>query len=180
MKNYVTIFRLLIWFFLFILVMPLSVYSAEIPLKIGYVDLQKTLNDSQAGQKAKKAMTELISAKQKNADEKTKEIEKLKAEIDKQATVLSPETKKQKEEKLEREIRDYQRMVRDTQEELQKKEIELTSTIIKDLRDIVKKIGEEEGYTIILEHAEGGILYSSPAYDLTEKVMKRYDQIQKK
>jgi len=171
---------------LVLLILPLSfgiAFGSEaspVTVKIGYVDLQKALNDSYAGQRAKKTMTDLITAKQKSVDDKASEIERLRSEIDKQATVLSPEVKKQKEERLEREIRDYQRMVRDTQEELQKKEADLTNSIIKDLRDIVKKIGEEEGYTIILEQAEGIILYSSPDYDLTEKVIKRYDQIQKR
>lgn len=154
------------------------VYGADI--KIGYVDLQKALNDSQVGQKAKKIMTDLITAKQKSVDEKGAEIEKLRAEIEGQATVLSPEVKKQKEEKLERDIRDYQRMVRDTQEELQKKEMGLTNTIIKELREIVNKIGKEEGYTIILEQAEDIILYATAEHDLTEKIIKIYDEAQKK
>lgn len=154
--------------------------SSSVPVKIGYVDLQKALNDSQAGQKAKKVLTDLVAAKQKSVDDKASEIEKLKTELDRQATVLSPEAKKQKEERLERDLRDYQRMIRDTQEELQKKEADLTNSIIRDLREIVRKIGEEEGYTLILEQVEGIILYSSPSYDLTEKVLKRYDQTQKK
>jgi outer membrane protein len=182
MKVFVVSFGLVVGLVLLISVMPLAAATAsesEKPLKIGYVDLQKALNDSQAGQKAKKTLTELIAAKQKSVDEKGTELEKLRAELDKQATVLSPDAKKQKEEKLERDIRDYQRMVRDTQEELQKKESELTSSIIKDLREIIKNVGEEEGYTVILEQAEGVILYSSPTYDLTEKVIKRYDQQKK-
>ncbi|MEK6693068.1 MAG: OmpH family outer membrane protein [Nitrospirota bacterium] len=155
-------------------------YGAENPLKIGYVDLQKGLNDSQSGQKAKKTITGLVSSKQKIIEEKRAEIEKLRAEIEKQSTVLSPEAKKQKEEKLERDQRDLQRIARDAQEELQKKELELTNSIIKEMREIVKKIAEEEGYTFVLLHDENIILYSTPAHDLTEKVIKRYDQAQKK
>ncbi len=156
-----------------------SAYGAEKTLKIGYVDIQKAVNESQAGQKAKKAMEDLMMAKEKSVEDKAKEIEKLKAEIEKQATVLSPEAKKQKEEKLEKDWRDYQRMIRESQEEIQKKEIELVNPIIKGLRETIKQIGEGEGYTIILQKADL-ILYSSPVYDLTEKVIKRYDQPQKK
>lgn len=156
-----------------------SAYGAEKTLKIGYVDIQKAVNESQTGQMAIKTMTDIMMAKQKSVEDKGKEIEKLKAEVEKQAAVLSPEAKKQKEEKLEKDWRDYQRMVRDSQEEVQKKEIELINPIIKGLRGIIKQIGEEEGYTIILQKADL-ILYSSPAYDLTEKVIKRYDQPQKK
>lgn len=183
MKSFFAGFGMIVGLVFFISVMPFienTASGAENPVKIGYVDLQKALNDSQSGQKAKKAMTELITSKQKSVDEKAMEIERLRTELDKQATVLSPDAKKQKEEKLERDLRDYQRMVKDTQEELQKREMELTTSIIRDLREIIKKLGEEEGYTIILEYAEGFILFSSPNYDLTEKVIKRYDQIQKK
>lgn len=175
--------RLVSWLILIIPVLFLNVgmaSAAEKPVKIGVVDLQKSLNDSQAGQKAKKSLTELITAKQKSVDGKASEIEKLRMELDKQSTVLSPEAKKQKEEKLERDMRDYQRMVKDTQEELQKKESELTTSIIKELRQIVKKIGDDEGYTIIFEQVEGIILYASSEYDLTERVIKTFDNAQKK
>ena len=154
-----------------------SALAAEvITVKIGYVDLVKSLNESEAGKKAKTDLEFLIKTKQTTIDEKGKAIEKAKADLEKQSSVLSPDARKAKEEEMERMLRDYQRLVADSQNEVKKKEGELTNDILKDLRTIVQKIGEDEGYTLILESAEGQILYAKKEADLTEVVIKKFNE----
>lgn len=153
-----------------------SMAAELITVRIGYVDLVKALNESESGKKAKADLEFLIKTKQTTIDEKGKAIEKAKADIEKQSSVLSPDARKTKEEEMERLLRDYQRLVADSQNEVKKKESELTSDILKDLRAIVQKIGEDEGYTLILESAEGQILYAKKESDLTETVMKKYNE----
>lgn len=149
-------------------------------LKIGSVDLVKALNESEAGKKAKADLEFLIKTKQSSLNEKGAVIEKMKTDMDKQSSVLSADARKSKEEELERSIRDYQRQVADSQNEVKKKEGELTGDIIKELRDIVQKIGGEEGYTIILEGGEGQILYAKKEIDLTDSLIKRHNALKAK
>jgi outer membrane protein len=144
--------------------------------KIGHVDLVKALNESESGKKAKADLEFMIKSKQSTIDEKGKAIERAKADIEKQASVLSQDARKTKEEELESLLRDYQRLVADSQKEVKKKEGELTGDIIKELRGIVQKIGQEEGYTLILESAEGQILYAAKEIDLTETVIKKFNE----
>lgn len=157
-----------------ILIIGQAVFAAD--LKIGFVNLMKALNESDSGKKAKTDLEFLIKTKQTAIDEKGKAIEKLRADLEKQASILSPEARKTKEEELESLIRDYQRLVTDSQNAVKKKEGEFTSEIIKDLRAIIKTIGEDEGYTVILEDADGLILFSQKDLDLTEKVLKSYNE----
>jgi outer membrane protein len=149
-------------------------------IKIGSVDLVKALNDSDAGKKAKTDLEFLIKTKQSSLDEKGKAIEKTKSEIDKQASVLSADARKSKEEELERMIRDYQRLVTDSQNEVKKKEGEFTLDIIKELRQIIEKIGADEGFTIILEGGEGQIIYAKKEIDLTDTVIKKHNELKTK
>ncbi len=166
-------------FVVVVLLVNTPVLTAE-TIKIGYVNLQRALNESEAGKNAKKQMEDIIASKQKGINEKEKEIDRLKTEIDRQKAVLSAEAKKKKEDTLEREMRDYQRLLRDSQEEVQKKEMELTSEILRELRTVVNRIGKDEGYTMIFEHAEGIILYGSPSVDLTDRVIKIINETKKK
>lgn len=152
-----------------------SIASAE-TLKVGVVDLLKALNESDAGKRAKADLESLIKSKQASIEEKGKTIEKLKIDLEKQAAIISPEAKKAKEEELERLIRDYQRIVADSQAEVKKKEGELTGEILKDLRNTINKIASEEGYSLVLEYAEGIILYANKSLDITDKVIKRYNE----
>lgn len=144
--------------------------------KIGYADLRVALNESDAGKKAKIELESLIKTKQAVIDEKGKSIEKLKGELEKQTSVLSGEARKSKEEEIERLVRDYQRLVQDAQNDVKKKETELTGSILKELRDVVEKIGKDEGYSLIIENVEGIILYAKKDLDITDKVIKNFNE----
>jgi len=162
-------------FALFIL--PVSLPAAD-TVKFGAIDIQKVLNDSEAGKKAKIDLENLIKSKQVTIDEKGKAIEKLKADIEKQSSVLSADARKNKEDELEKLVREYQRLVQDSQAEVKKKEGELTDSVLKEIREIVDKIGGEEEYSLILE--KGMILYSSKGIDITDSVLKKYDELKAK
>lgn len=150
--------------------------SAAEALKVGIVDLFRALNESEAGKKAKTDLEVMIKSKQTVIDEKGKKLEALKVDLEKQAAIISAEARKSKEEELERLARDFQRVVADSQAEVKKKEGELTGGIIKDLRDVINKIAQEEGYSLILERAEGLVLYAVKPLDITDKVIKRHNE----
>lgn len=173
-------FFILVSFFSCLSVLFFPEYGKAQELKIGYVDLRLALNESEAGKKAKTELESMIKIKQAAIDEKGKTIDKLKGDLEKQASVLSEEARKSKEEEIERHIREYQRLVQDSQTEVKKKETELTGAILKELREIIDKIGKEENYTLILENVEGLILYSKKDIDLTEKVIKVYNETKAK
>ena len=150
-------------------------YAETITMKIGVVDLMKALNESDAGKKAKAELESVIRSKQAVINEKGKTIEKLKDELNKQSSVLSAEAQKSKQDELDRMMRDYQRMVSDSQSDVKQRESDLTNGILKGLRAVVNKIGQKEGYTMIMENAEGIILYSKKSLDLTDEVIKQYN-----
>jgi len=145
-------------------------------VKIGYVDLRVVLNESESGKKAKAELESAIKMKQAAIDEKGKAGEKLKAELEKQSSVLSAEARKAKEEEVERAFRDYQRLVQDAQGEIKKQEEKYTGTIVKEIRTIIEKIGQEEGYSLILENFEGIILFSRKDLDITDRVIQRFNE----
>lgn len=153
----------------------LSAQGAD--LKIGYVDLNKALNESDSGKKAKKVLEDMVNNKQSVISKKEEEIKAFKDELDKQSSVLTPEAMKDKQDHLNKLIREGQRMVNDFQEEVRKKDSELTQEIQKDLIDIVNKFGKDEGYTIIFERGASGMIYSQKELDLTDKVIKKYNEI---
>jgi len=158
------------------IILPVSA-QAEEALKIGILDLQKVLNECDAGKKAKSDLEALIKSKESVIEKKGVEIEKLKSELQKQASVLSAEARKSKEDELERLVRDYQRIVQDSQSEVKKKEGELTEAIIKGVHDLVDEMGKKEGYTVIIEKTLA--LYLNEDLDITDDVIKRYNKSKK-
>ena len=150
-----------------------SVLSAEI--KVGCIDIQKAMNECQAGIEAKKAISREMEKLQKLFGEKQRELQGMKESLDKQAPMMKPDARAAKEKEFQTKLRDYQRWLEDNQKEIQQKGREMERTILQGMQKVIRKIGEEEGYTFILEKNENVVLFSSQAIDLTDRVIKTYD-----
>jgi len=148
-------------------------------VKIAYVDMQKALNYCEAGKEAKKQITLDVERMQKAFAGKQKELEKLKEDLEKRGSVLSESVRREKEREYQTKLRDLQRLQRDYEEDLRRKDREMTDRILKTLEAIVKKIGEEGKYTVILERNQPAVIYISSALDLTDEVIRISDQKQK-
>ena len=105
--------------------------ATETAVKLGIVDLNKAVNESSQGKKAKVELESAIKGKQEELDGKGKAIEKLKSQIDAQGSAMSAEVRKNKEDELERLTREYQRDLADSQKEMQKKKTNSQGILLK-------------------------------------------------
>lgn len=156
-----------------------SLTFAVEPLKIGYVDMQKALNYCEAGKEAKRQMTLEVEKMQKVFAGKQKELEKIKDDLEKRGSVLSENVRREKDRDYQTKLRDLQRLQKDYEDDLRRKDREFTERILKNMEVIIKQMGEEEKYTVILEKNQPTILFISNSLDLTVEVIKRIDQKQK-
>jgi outer membrane protein len=151
----------------------LPVWSAEV--KIGLVDIQRAINESQAGKDAKKALAKEAEKFQKQLQDKQRELQTLKESFEKQSMMLSQEAKVNKEKEYQTKLRDFQRWGQDSQNDLNAKRAEMERHISLGLQKVIKKVGEEDGYTIVLERNEAIVLYGSKTNDITDRVIKAFD-----
>lgn len=154
--------------------------AAAADLKIGYANLQKALNECQAGIKAKDALKEEAEGLEGELGKKQEELKKLKEEIDKKASVWNKDTKEAKEREFKAKTADFQKKFMDYGEELNKKKQETEARIIKELRDVVEEIAKKKGLTFVFEKSVGGLLYAPRELDITDDVIKAYDAKKKK
>jgi outer membrane protein len=164
--------KLLVLFFVLFVIPSYAVSAQEV--KIGFVDLQRALNESEAGKKAKAELEAIIKEKQSRIDEKIMRKEKIRKELEMQATVLSENAIRQRQDELDRMERDIQRLIDDSNAEIQRRQRQMELSILKELDAIITELGKEEGYTIILP-AEV-ILYSGEGTDITDRVIEKYDK----
>lgn len=164
--------------FMICLMMALVVPSVSLAkeMKFAYVDLQKALNECMAGKEAKEILEKEKDKKQKEIEKQEKKIDALKAEIESKKTVLSEEALQKKQEDLDRLLRQLKRFVQDSNDELQKKQQQYTNKILSELVEVVNEIGKQRGYTIIFERVPGVLLYVDEAIDITDEVIKLYDE----
>jgi len=148
--------------------------------KLGYVDLPKAWNLSDAGKAAKEKIQKKVKEHEGAIDARQKELKKLKDELEKQALLLSDEARGAKERDYQQKLKEFQRYTKDIQDELQQQDADFTRQILEELFKVIKGIGEKEGYTMIFEQSESSLLYADDKIDLTDKVIKAYDAQGKK
>jgi outer membrane protein len=107
---------------------------------------------------------------------KEKELEKLREDLEKRGTVMSEAARYEMERDYQLKLRDLQRLKQDDDQELRLKDRELTEQILKNIALIIKRIGEEGKFTLILDKIQPAVAYISNALDLTEEVIKILDK----
>jgi len=149
-------------------------------VRIGFVDVQRVLARSAAGVTAREQLEREKAAMQKQVDGHRVEAEKLRDDLEKKGQLLSADARRERQEALERKVRDVRRLVDDLQKELQKKEQEILAKVLNDISGVVQKIGKDKGYTMIVERRGAAVVYGAPEIDLTEEVVRAFDDESKK
>ncbi len=159
---------------------PASSAQSGAGTRVAIIDVQRVLARSAAGVAAREQLEKEKAAMQKQVDGQRVEVEKMRDELEKKGQLLSPEARREKQEALERKVRDVRRLVDDLQASLQKKEEALLAKVLQDLGGLVQKVGKDKGFTMILERQRSGVLYAAPESDVTDDVLKAYDEETKK
>jgi outer membrane protein len=144
--------------------------------KFGVVDFQRCLNESRIGKKYKAEFAAKAQQAQADLEKKEAALKELRDALEKQSLILSPAAKAEKEREYRDKLESFKEQFKASQQALQKQDQELTSKITKDLQAVVREIGESGGYAAIVERQEGGVVYLPKEADLTDEVIRRYDQ----
>jgi outer membrane protein len=157
------------------LVLGVSALAHAQSVKIGYVDLQRVIRDSQAGKSAKAAFEKEFQDKRRIIEQRTTDLARMKQDFIAKAPVMEEGARKQKADELDKIEKDLTRTRDDFRDELQKRDFELTQRILTELESVLQQIGDSDGYTLIIEKTEGGVIYAAKGVDLTYKVIQAYD-----
>jgi outer membrane protein len=155
--------------------LPAAAVRADI--KIGYVDVQRALNEVEDGRDAKAKLKKEFDDKQRMLDEKQEELRVIKEDIDKQSGLLTPEAKQEKLNDLQKKMLELQQMYMNMQKDLQEREGQVTKGIFERMNRVLNQIAEEENYGLILERNESSILYARGHMDLTNEVIRKYNDL---
>jgi outer membrane protein len=142
-------------------------------LKVGVVDIQGVLEQSQRGQAAKQKLGQERGGRQKELEGKQQEVQKLQAEFEKQAPVLSDAAKREKSEAIQRRAREVQRLFEDASRDFEKRVREAEMDVTREIFAVIQEFGKDQGYSVILERST--VVYVSGAVDLTAEIVKRFD-----
>lgn len=142
--------------------------------KIGFVDLQRALNEVDEGAKAKAKLKKEFEAKQKQLDSKQEKLKAMKSELDAGGMMLQADVKQQKMAELQKELVEVQQLYYQLQNELSQREAAATGEIFKKMGTLLQTIGRDQGFDMIVE--KSAVLFAKNQSDLTPELIRKYNK----
>lgn len=149
-------------------------------LNVAVFDFQKTIQDSSQGQKVIAQLKEKETTFTQQLNRLNDQILSLQNKLKVQKQILSFEAQKQISMDLDRLVVDRSRLEEDSTREYQQLKFELLNRARNEVFSIVQAMAIEKQFSLVLEVSTGGVAFFDPTLDITEEVIRRYNEAQKK
>lgn len=146
---------------------------ARAQVRLAYVDVQRALNECDAGRRAKSEFQTKIQSLDSRLQREQDEVQGLKDEIEKKGMLMQPDQRQSLQDQYIKKAKDLDRNLKDARDDLQRQDNEVTGKILHDLGIVIRNIGEQSGYTMVLE--KGSILWGASSLDITDQVIRAYN-----
>ncbi len=152
-----------------------SVYAADVA-KIGVIDLQRILAASSYGKSAQEEVNKKGDELMGGLKAKEKELGELRNKIEREALVMSPEKREEKEREFRIKVNDLKVLEKKYKKELGELNLRLVSRIQNDIFILVEELGKKEGYLLVIEKREAGVVYAPNTIDISDRVVQLYNE----
>jgi outer membrane protein len=153
--------------------------AAQFNVKIGFVDSQKLFEQYPVARDNQERFNREVQTWREDADERRRALDVLRNELKDQGPMLSEERRVEKESALARATSDYDRFVQEfwgPGGRVQRANDEMTREVIGKIRDAVELLANREGYDLILDAADGNVIFGVQALDLTSRVLEELNR----
>ena len=143
--------------------------------KVGFINLQRLVNESKMGKSAREDILKFRQAKEKAVAAKQARINSLRKDLNANGAKMSAIEKQDKVTALQKLYKEYQRMVADAKEDISREDRELVAQILKKADGVLKKVAKKKKFSIILKDPNA-IGYLDPDVDITDLVLKELNR----
>ncbi|MGQ0810402.1 MAG: OmpH family outer membrane protein [Nitrospiraceae bacterium] len=145
--------------------------------RVGVVDPQRVLNETNAGKKARDSLAAFTKNRQALIELEEKELRRMEEDFVKQASVLSPTAKREREEQFRRKMTEYQQKAGELNREVQEKQKDVLEGFREKVEVVVEKVAKQVGVQVVVEKGKGGqTIYSDPALDISPRVIEQFNK----
>ena len=135
------------------------------------LNYRKVINESAEMKRVFGELETMKKAMEKQLTTMDKEIEGESQSLERKRSVMSEEQVLEEETALKAKIREFRIKQQNLNEQLNNEALLRRKQITTVLQDIVSQLAQEKSYKLVIE--QGNLLYSDPAIDVTEEVLKR-------
>ncbi|MFW6081881.1 MAG: OmpH family outer membrane protein [Desulfosalsimonas sp.] len=142
--------------------------------KIGIIDFQKVLTDSEAGRNVQEQMREEGRGMEGALQDLAAEIEELDKQLSRDSMVMDEQKRRERQQELQEKQYEFQSRRQQYQSRFRELESDLVGKLQDEVFSIAEEIGKEEGYQLIIERSAA--VYYPDSIDLTSEVIEQYNE----
>lgn len=151
--------------------------AAKIDSKVGVINSQRLLNETNAGKKAKENLATFSKNRQALMELEEKELRRMEEDFVKQSSVLSPAAKRDREEQFRRRMQEYQQKASELNREVQEKQKDVLEGFRDKVEMIVAKVAKRLGLQVVVDRSKGGpTVYHEEGLDISETVIEEFNR----
>lgn len=147
--------------------------AANAQSKIGVVDVQRAVMQTEDGLRAQATLKKLFDSRQQELNKKQTDLGKQKEDIDKQAKVMSQAALQKRAEEWQKAMMELQAVFLEYNKELEKKQKEITDPIVEKVLGIVKRLAASENFDMVVERQVAH--YYRNDLDITDRCIQLYN-----
>jgi outer membrane protein len=157
------------------LAVPMFAQSAA-PMKMAVIDVQRVLANSSAGKAASDRLKKMQDDRVARAKAMDDEIQKLDADINNKKLSLSEDKLSDLQKQLSDKKIAAQRYAQDAEREMGEARDRELLALENKIKPVIDQLGKEMGLAMIFNKFESGLVYASDAIDITDIVIKRFNE----
>jgi outer membrane protein len=147
-----------------------SAHAADVA-KIGILNMQRILSASDPGKTAQAEIKEQGDKMLQDLKVKGAEIDALGKQFERESMVMSKEKREEKEREYRIRINDFKTLEKRYKTQSQDLQKRLVNKMVKDVYALVKEIGKNEGYLLIIR--SDSVMYAPNSIDITDELIKQ-------
>lgn len=160
---------------------PAAPAPAPVPFpegaKYAFVNIQRIANESVEGKAATGRVNALVTKKQAEGADRTKQLQAAQQKLEAGGTVMSDTARAQLQKDIDRLTTDIQRFNEDAQQEVQLLQNDLMGDFQTKLSPVIQQVAVEKKLHMIFSAADAGLVWGDPGLDITAEVIKRFDAV---
>jgi outer membrane protein len=150
-------------------------FAQTAPARVAVIDVQRVLANSAAGKTASDKLKKMQDDRVAKAKAMDDEIQKLDSDINTKKLSLSEDKLTEMQKQLSDKKIAAQRFAQDAEREMGEARDRELLALENKIKPVIDQIGKEQGLAAIFNKFESGLVYASEAIDITDTVIKRFN-----
>ena len=150
-----------------------NVYAQDSALRIGVINVDKVLNESNLAKQSNAKLEREFSKRQNDLRDIAQKIKVAAEKLDRDAAVMAEPERIRRQRELGDQDRELQRKQREYSEDLNMRNLEERSKLIEKTNIALKQIAEQRKFDLVIQDP----VYATPKVDITDDIIKALNSL---